>query len=131
MEGEHDNNHKAPQIPESQTGCGVVDFLDFTPIGSLEAVCPVKLELTRRPTPPDVQRGDRAIRRKGDSTFAGDGGAAAVARVIAARRFGRGELIVSDRLTEPRSLVQEVIVSPRQERQPPICPNHPILPQAG
>ena len=54
MEGEHDKNHKTPQIAESQTGCGVADFLDSAPIGPLEAVCRAKLEFTRRPTHPYI-----------------------------------------------------------------------------
>ena len=54
MEGQHDNNHKAPQIPESQTGCGVADFLDSTPIGPREAVRRAKLEFARRPVHPDI-----------------------------------------------------------------------------
>jgi hypothetical protein len=52
----------------------------------------------------------------GGNALACDGGASALARVVAARRFGHGGSIVSDRLTEPRSLVQELIVAPRQER---------------
>ena len=51
-----------------------------------------------------------------------DGGAAALAWIIAAQGFALRELIVSDRLAEPRSLMQELIVAPTQERLPPNLP---------
>jgi hypothetical protein len=54
MEGQQDKNHKAPQIPESQTGCGVADFLASTPIGPRVAVRGVKLEFARRPVHHDI-----------------------------------------------------------------------------
>jgi hypothetical protein len=52
MKGQHDKNNKTPQIPQSQTGSGVADLLDCTPIGPREAACRTELEFTRRPTPP-------------------------------------------------------------------------------
>jgi hypothetical protein len=101
MEGEQDKNHQAPQIPESQTGCDVAGFLDLTAIGPCEAVCRAKLELTRRPTHPDIWRGRRAIRRMGGGALASDGGPAAPAWINVARGFDRREPIASDLLTEP------------------------------
>jgi hypothetical protein len=115
MEGEHDKNHQAPQVPESQTGRSVADFLDLTAIGPRETVCRAKLELTRRPTHPDIWRRD-VSRRTGDSALASDGRSAAPTWIIVARGFDHGDLIMSDRLTEPRSLMQELIVAARQER---------------
>ena len=53
----------------------------------------------------------------GGSALASDGGAAALAwmhRRATASIIGSS--IVSDRLTEPRSLMRELIVAPRQER---------------
>jgi hypothetical protein len=115
MEGEHDDNHKAPQIPKSQTACGVADCLDSAPVGPGVAARRVKLEFARRPIRPDLQRKGRAIRRIGGSARAYDGGAAAAAGIVAARDCDHGELIASDRLAEPRSLTQELIVTPRQQ----------------
>ncbi len=115
MEGQHDKNHKAPQIPESQTGSGVADLFDRTPVGPREAAC-AELKLARRPAPPDIRRGGRAIRRMGGGALASDGGAAALARTIAARRFDHRELIAPDRLTEPGSFTRKLIDAPRQEK---------------
>jgi hypothetical protein len=116
MEGEHDKNDKAPQIQERQTGCGVADFLDSARIGQLEPVCRKNLAFARRRLHPDIHRGARAICRTGGSTFASDGGTTAPTLIIAARGFDRGELIAPGRLTKSRSLMQELIVAPRQER---------------
>jgi hypothetical protein len=116
MERQHDNNDKTPQIRESETGSGVADLLDCTPIGPREAAPPAESELTGRPMLPDISRGGLAIRRMGGSALASDGGGAALAWIIAARGFDHRESTVSDRLTEPGSLTQELIVAPRQER---------------
>jgi hypothetical protein len=116
MERQHDNNDKTPQIRESETGSGVADLLDCTPIGPREAAPGAESELTGRPTPPDISRGGAAIRRMGGSALASDGGGAALAWIIAARGFDHRGSTVSDRLTEPGSLTQELIVAPRQER---------------
>jgi hypothetical protein len=83
MEGQQDKNRKAAQSPESQTGCGVADLPDRTPIGRREAACRAELQLTRRPTPADIWRGGPAIRRMSGGALASEGGGAAPARVIA------------------------------------------------
>jgi hypothetical protein len=116
MEGQHDNNNKTPQIRESETGSGVADLLDCTPIGPREAARRAESELAGRPMSPDISRGGLAFRRMGGSALASDGGGAALARIIAARGIDHGKSIVSDRLTEPGSLARELIVAPRQER---------------
>ena len=84
MEGQQDKNHKAPQIPESQTGRGFADFLGLTATGLREAVRRTKLEFIRRPVHRKISRGGRAIRRIGGSALASDDGAAALAGIIVA-----------------------------------------------
>jgi hypothetical protein len=66
----------------------------------------------------------------GGSALASDGGSAARAWIIVVRGLDHGDLIVSDQVTEPRSLMQELIVALRQERQPRVCLNRSMLPQA-
>jgi hypothetical protein len=116
MEGHHDKYHSAAQIPESQTGCRVADFLDLTAVGPRGVVRRAKLERIRRPMHPNIQRRGRAIHRIGGHALASNGGAAALARIVVARGFDHRDLILSDRLAEPRSLMQELIVAPRQEK---------------
>jgi hypothetical protein len=130
MEGQQDKNHKAPQIPESQTGFGVADLLNRTPIGPREAACRAELKLARRPAPPDIQRGGRTIRRMGGSELASDGGAAALARVIDARRFDPREATASDHLAEPESLTREMLDAPATNACPPIRLNRSIFNRA-
>ena len=70
MEGEHDNNHEAPQVPESQARRRIADFLDSAPVGLLKSDRRAKLAFARRRTHSDIWRGGRAVRRTGGNLLA-------------------------------------------------------------
>jgi hypothetical protein len=57
----------------------------------------------------------------GGGALASDSGRAALAWIIAARRFGPGEATASDHLTEPESLTRELIDAPDKKASPPFA----------
>jgi hypothetical protein len=59
MEGQQDQNRKTPQIPQGQTGSGVADWLDRTPIGSRGGAALAWFIAARRFDPREATASDR------------------------------------------------------------------------